>query len=212
MVALMPRVNWTLYSAVCQFFCLLVLCLLSGTCIAATRDLQVLAELQQDSDLLDHFWVWLKQETGAPDYLPAPDISIEPLPNNNKMALLYPTVFDADVALRVVISPNTLQRAVGDGRLLVLSELAHELVHYVLLLQEHDWQYALFRFNKAQHGHCDAEFQRLNRHIAEIIWQSYHSNVTVRAVDQLIQKACWESGHQLADKPLMNDQDQNQDK
>lgn len=167
---------------------------------ALTKVLKIPEAVAQDTDLLIQFWSWMSVETGAPDYLPAPDVVVEELPNNIRMGLFYPTRFERDRQLRVVISKRAINRAVGDERLIVISEIAHELVHYFLLMKEHDWAYERIRFEPARHGHCDEEFQRLTRHIGLIIWSAYHSNNVLRAVDQMVRRSCWEEGDQLSDQ------------
>lgn len=154
--------------------------------------------LSVDTDLIEIYWQWLKVETTAPADTPIPDIVIEDLPSNAKMALFYPTQFKPDEALRITISERAIERAKAGDRLLVLSELAHELVHYILLMQEHKWAFSRYRFDIARHGHCDPEFQRLSKEIGQVIWQAYHSDALLRDVAQMVQKACWENGHVLS--------------
>jgi len=181
--------------------CLLLVCMaiaIPGTCNAKNSYPSLPGPLARDSDLLHRYWSWILTETGAPRGLPAPRITVEPLPRSVKMGLFFPTTARPDQSLRVVVAPRTLDRAAAGQRLEVLGELAHELVHYVLLLSENHWDETRDSFSNDVHHHCDPTFQRLTRHIATILWNAYHSSNAVRAIDHMVRKACWEDGHRLA--------------
>lgn len=186
--------------ATASFTMVLIIVLVSAgqTAQAFSKVLKIPETVAQDTDLLIQFWSWLSNETGAPDYLPAPDIVVENLPNNVSMGLFYPTRFDPDKQLRIVVSKRAIDNAIGDDRLVLIGGIAHELVHYFLLMKEHDWNYERIRFEPARHGHCDVEFQRLTRHIGQIIWNAYHSNAVLRTVEQMVRRSCWEEGDQLS--------------
>lgn len=156
--------------------------------------------LLTDKDLIDRYWAWLKTETNAPDDLPWPSIVVEKLPSNLRMFLNYPTVLRPGTRYEIRISERAITRARNGQRLLVVSELAHELTHHVLLQKENGWVFSRNIYNIATHNHCDAEFQRLANHISKVIWHAYHSNNLIRAVEQMTRKACWESGHMLSEK------------
>jgi hypothetical protein len=113
------------------------------------------------------------------------------------MAFLFPTDHAPDNDLKIVIAPHTIARAKGDQRLEVLSELAHEFVHYVLILQENGWNHDRPKMINNRSHHCDPEFMRLTRHVGEVIWQAYHSSNLVRSVDQMVQLSCWRDGYNL---------------
>lgn len=159
---------------------------------------EIPAALATDNDLIERYWEWLKKETDAPADLPWPTIVVTSLPSNLRMYLNYPTRSRPKTQYGIRFSDRAIARALNGQRLLVLSELAHELVHHVLLLQEHNWVFTRNIYNNATHGHCDPEFQRLANYISEVIWQAYHSNNLVREVEQMTRKACWESGHVLS--------------
>ncbi len=161
--------------------------------------LQLPEALSQDTDLLERYWVWLLRQTNAPSDLPFPDITIEEMQSNIRMQLLRPGFQNRSEQWRIAISPQTIKRAEQGERLIVLSEVGHELVHHLLLLQEHQWSYSRSFYNPPKHRHCDQEFQYLVAGVAQVIWSAYHSSDLVRAVEQMNQKACWEGGHVLAD-------------
>ena len=154
--------------------------------------------LAYDSDLFDRYWQWAKTELQAPQDLPAPLITVEPLPQAVKMAFYFPTAAYPQERLRIVMSPRALDRAATGERLRVLGELAHEVAHYLLLLSENDWQHRSRAFRNDIHHHCDPTFQRLIRHVGTILWSAYHSNSVVRAIDHMVQRSCWEDGHRIA--------------
>ena len=154
--------------------------------------------LLKDKDLLDRYWSWLKIQTGAPDDLPWPTIVVRKLPSNIRMVLNYPTRSKPETPYEVRISEFAISRAANGQRLLVLSELGHELVHHVLLQKEHDWTFNRHVYNNATHGHCDTEFQTLAKHVSSVIWDAYHSNNLIRDVEQMTRKSCWESGQILS--------------
>lgn len=156
--------------------------------------------LAHDANLFDRYWSWLELELEAPANLPAPKIAVEPLPHNVRMALFYPTQQQPDTEIRIVISPRTIDRAAAGQNLEVLGELAHEVVHYLLLISENNWDYRRSPFQIAAHHHCDQEFRRLTRKIGEFIWHSYHSSDAVRHINQMVQRSCWEDGHALGQR------------
>jgi hypothetical protein len=152
-----------------------------------------------NAELFDRYWRWLKVEVSAPTDLPEPLVQVEPLPSQAKMALFYPTAQSPETRLRIVISPRAIQRAKAGKRLEVLGELAHEVVHYMLLLNENGWNHESPTFNLAEHHHCDLEFQRLTKHVGTVIWNAYHSADAVRAIESMVQRSCWTDGHRIGE-------------
>lgn len=165
---------------------------------AAERARPLLPEpLDRNQEVFDRYWSWLLVETGAPADLPWPAMTVETLPTLVRMAFFFPTPSDPDRAMRIVLSPRSIARARGGEQLVVLGEVAHEIVHYVLLMQENDWAFDRPFFENAVHHHCDAEFQRLVAHVGSVLWSAYHSRDTIRAIDHMVQFACWRDGHRL---------------
>lgn len=146
--------------------------------------------VSQDTDLLERYWAWLLRQTNAPYDTPFPEFSVEPMQRNIRMQLLHPTLQDKTQSWRVAISPHSIRRAERGENLLVLSEIGHELVHHILLLKEHNWQYTRTFYRPPEHSHCDKEFQYLVHGVGQIIWSAYHSADLLRAVDQMNRKAC----------------------
>jgi len=168
-------------------------------------NIELPSPISQDTDLLERYWKWLIRQTQAPADLPLPEISVEEMPRNIRMQLLHPTRRDRLQSWRIAISPHSLQRAREGEELVVLSEVGHELVHHILLLKEHEWQFGRNYFNQPEHHHCDTEFQYLVTGVGHIIWSAYHSANLVRSVDQMNRRACWENGEVLAESSSESD-------
>lgn len=149
----------------------------------------------EENMIIERYWSWLKSEVGAPPNLPWPRIEIEPLPRAVRMAFVFPTQEAPWRETRIVISPRSIDRASGPERLSVVGEFAHELVHYVLVLAENRWDFEAETLRNDVHHHCDDEFMRLTRQIADFIWDTYHSNDAVRSIDHMVRLACWRDGH-----------------
>lgn len=182
----------------------LIPCLVAALTLAlatpssANRVVQVPTPLDAEAFLIERYWQWLKAETGAPADLPWPEITVEPLPPTVRMAFVFPTPEARSQAKRVVLSPRAIDRAAGADRLVVVGELAHELVHYVLVMKENRWRYRAPTFLNRRHHHCDTEFQRLTRGIGTLFWEVYHSMDAVRSVEHMVRQACMRDGHKLA--------------
>lgn len=176
------------------------------TCMAgasrANSPVVLPAPLDRDAALVERYWTWLKAEVGAPTDLPWPMIEVAPLPSTVRMAFVFPTEEVPWHRTRIVISPRSVDRATGPDRLMVLGELAHEMVHYVLLLAENRWDVGAEVLHNDVHHHCDREFMRLTRRIADFIWETYHSADTVRAIDYMVHQACWRDGHFIGGRRL----------
>jgi hypothetical protein len=161
----------------------------------ANSKIELPPPLDEETFLIERYWSWLKAEVDAPSDLPWPRIDIEPLPRTVRMAFIFPTAEAPWRQTRIVISPRSVDRAAGSERLSVVGELAHEIVHYVLILAENGWDFEADIMRNDVHHHCDHEFMRLTRQIANFIWVTYHSNDAIRSVDHMVQLACWRDGH-----------------
>lgn len=163
----------------------------------AFSSIELPSPFDQERDLIDRYWSWLTTEVNAPPHLPWPRIVVEPLPTTVRMAFVFPSEEAPWRKMRVVLSPRSVDRAAGPDRLIVVGELAHELVHYVLVLAENEWDVDAEIFRNDVHHHCDLEFMRLTRQIADFIWNIYHSNDAVRSVNHMVDLACWRDGHEI---------------
>lgn len=155
------------------------------------------APFDAEDDLLGRYWTWLKLKLGAPEDFPLPPITVEPLPVNVRMAFVFPTEGAPWQELRIALSPRAVDRFAGDERLVVVGELAHELVHYAMVLQENRWNLrAPVMVNHVPH-HCDPGYMDLTRRMGGFIWDVYHSPDAVRGVEMMVRRACWREGNGL---------------
>ena len=118
---------------------------------------------------------------------------------------MFPTFQDPQMPLHIIISKREMKRAEDGSDLEVLGNVAHEIVHYFILLSDHNWDHTqpeFLRRNNAKE-HCDPEFMRLVRHFGTFVWNAYHSNYTVRAINQTVSRSCWEEGQILNWSPLV---------
>ena len=113
------------------------------------------------------------------------------------MVLQFPTEAAPHRELRIIASVRSIERAAAGEELIVIGELGHELVHFVLLLKENDWDPSRRPMENRIHHHCDPTFMRLARHVGTIIWDSYHSNDAVRSIDHMVRLSCWRDGHRI---------------
>ena len=176
---------------------LLLLVFTSPMTARATSALDLPPPLDQEAHLIERYWTWLKEEAGAPANFPWPSIHIEPLPRTVSMAFVFPTHEAPWHEARIVMSPRSIDRANGPDRLTVVGELAHEMVHYILVLAENGWNLDAGVLKNEVHHHCDDEFMRLTRQVGDFIWKVYHSNDAVRSIDQMVRLACWRDGHMI---------------
>mgnify|MGYP005630664549 FL=1 len=155
--------------------------------------------LNKDADILTYYWDWLTEELNAPLNIPYPSIKVGDLPANKLMGLMFPTFNNPQTPLEIIISKREMNRSENGFDLEVLGNVAHEIVHYLLLLSDHNWDHTQSEFmlrNNAKE-HCDPEFMRLVRHFGTFVWNAYHSNYTVRAINQTVSRSCWEEGQIL---------------
>jgi len=142
---------------------------------------------QIDKAMTEKLWVFIKQETNAPDNLALPPIFFdEKIPKEARMMFQFPSV-DAP--------NNTLQISIGAYSTRFWRQemfqwaLGHELTHYAFLMQENDWQEKAIYENNIRH-HCHFEFMRITRDIVEIIWDQYQSVASkMRMYDEVV-KSC----------------------
>lgn len=179
-------------------FCLLLACS-APNAGRAISTVNLPEPFNEEIYILERYWAWLKSEVDAPADLPWPRVEVGPLPRTVKMAFFFPTENAPWQKTRIVISPRSVDRAKGSERLSVVGELAHEIVHYVMLLEENGWHLDAEVLRNEIHHHCDHSFMRLTRQIAHFIWEVYHSNDAVRSVHQMVHLACWRDGHVLSE-------------
>ena len=121
--------------------------------LSANSDLILLPPpLNKDADVLSSYWSWLVKKLNVPQGVPYPIIKVEALPANKLMGLVYPTADNKHSFFGIIISFRQLNRAKAGYELEVLANVAHEIVHYLRLLEDHNWDYELpaYREKKMQ--------------------------------------------------------------
>lgn len=140
-----------------------------------------------DTELSGRVWEMLKRETGAPAYIYPPRIVIEwDVPANARMVTTYPTAEQPDGELLIAISPATL---IENNRLRVAWALGHEMVHYLWILRENDWQYRAVYRVRVRH-HCNSQFQQQTDRVADFIWSIYHNSDDQSWAQDEAKRAC----------------------
>lgn len=179
----------------CALRVLFPLMLVSAISTQAESATDLPSPFDNERDLIGRYWAWLKAELDAPPDLPWPKIYVEPLPHTVSMAFVFPTLDEPWRKTRIVISPRAIDRANGSERLVTVGELAHEMVHYIMVLSENGWDFDAEILRNEVHHHCDKEFMRLTQKIVDFIWEIYHSNDAIRSISHMVQLACWRDGH-----------------
>jgi hypothetical protein len=166
-----------------------VIVLVVGTWLMGASMAQDVVSLPAEIDraMTEKIWVFIKQETQAPENLPLPPILFdEKIPKEARMMFQFPSEDAPD---------NNLQISIGTrGTYLWKQEmflwaLGHELTHYAFLMQENQWQQKPIYDNNIRH-HCNVEFMRVTRDIVEIIWEQYQSVVNRMRMYNEVFKSC----------------------
>jgi hypothetical protein len=140
-----------------------------------------------DQAMTEKIWVFIKQETHAPDNLALPPIVFDDqVPKEARMVFQFPSVDAPD---------NTLQISIGTystrfwNQEMMLWALGHELTHYAFLMQENQWQQKIVYENNIRH-HCNFEFMRITRDVVEVIWEKYQNVAARMRMYSEVHKSC----------------------
>ena len=140
-----------------------------------------------DMAMTEKLWVFIKQETHAPDNLPMPPILFdEKIPKQARMVFQFPSEDAPDNALQISIG-NASTRWWNQE--MMLWALGHELTHYAFLMQENEWETKNTYVNNIRH-HCNFEFMRITRDIVEIIWEKYQNVAARMRMYSEVHKSC----------------------
>lgn len=140
-----------------------------------------------DKVMTEKIWVFIKQETQAPDNLPLPPIFFdEKIPKEARMMFQFPSEDAPDNNLQISIGTQSTYLWKQE---MFLWALGHELTHYAFLMQENQWQQKPIYENNIRH-HCNVEFMRVTRDIVEIIWEQYQSVVNRMRMYNEVFKSC----------------------
>jgi len=127
-----------------------------------------------DLTLVNRLWEYAKKEMGAPNNIAPPKITLDwNVPKYARMGTQFPTIEIPDMPIQISIAPRTID---SEDRLIVIWGLGHEITHYLFALQENGWDLTLKVFSIKRRHHCDPEFKRITRGMAQELWNVYHSD------------------------------------
>ena len=127
-----------------------------------------------DVDSANRVWCWMKHQVHAPLGLPPPPVFVGPLQLNKYSVFMFPTPEAPDDVFSIEIALDTVQY---EDPLFVLWALGHELAHGLFTLRPFGFQQQTF-YPAALPSlqHCDPEFRRVTRGVANLLWDIYHSS------------------------------------
>jgi len=141
-----------------------------------------------DLKVVNRLWHYIKDVTGAPKDLPPPSITLDwEVPIRAAMGTQFPTEEEPNVRLQISIAPRTIDTW---PREMVEYGIGHELVHYVFILQENNWDATKSTFSVKRKHHCDPEFKAITRGVADQLWAIWHSDALRSKMYDEVQKAC----------------------
>lgn len=145
-------------------------------------------QLDLDWRVINQEWEFIKQQTGAPNDLPMPNIIIDPtLPSGARMMFQFPTKQDSVIPMQIMINPKTL---VEYNREMIDWGVGHELTHYAFVMRENNWEYTKEYFAITQKHHCNREFMRITKELADVIYNVYHGERERYAMWDQVQRSC----------------------
>jgi hypothetical protein len=147
--------------------------------------------LKIDNDALNQIWEYVKQETGADSDFPAPKMFVynNDLPRKAIMAFSYPTA-GLDGTLGVFVPTSTIRTMGRDEPQRFLWSIGHEFTHYTMFLRKNNWNTNKRQYPENRDQHCDQEFQRITRGIADLLYQKYQSESAKRVMYNEVDRAC----------------------
>jgi hypothetical protein len=147
-----------------------------------------------DIEIVNRIWIYVKQELSAPDTLPTPSIVIDwEVPLIARMGYQFPTEDFPENVSQISIAPRTVDMWPRD---MISWGIGHEMTHYVFLMKENHWQTDRKTFvNKIKH-HCNKEFIKITKGIADLIYSVYHSDVDRRKMYDEVRMSCTKNPEQ----------------
>jgi len=186
--------NKTLKTAMMMFLAIIVLSfmIIISEYVEETKITEI--EISQPPINLQHVnWIWerLKKDIGAPDDLLPPPIVLDwEVPIYARMGTQYPTKEFPDYRMQISIAPRTID---SESDTMVLFGIGHELVHYLFIMRENDYEIREIYTVELRH-HCNQEFQDYTRVVIDVIWNIYHMNKSI--MNDEIVKSCSNHGGQ----------------
>ena len=146
------------------------------------------AEFTIDWRTVNKEWEFIKEQVGAPKDLPMPPIIVDPtLPSGARMMFQFPTKEDSSVVMQIMINPKTINDYNTE---MIDWGLGHELTHYAFVMRENDWDYTRSWFNITIRHHCNREFMRITKELADVIYNVYHGERERYAMWDQVQRSC----------------------
>lgn len=141
-----------------------------------------------DFDVINRLWHYIKKSTNAPATLPPPPITLDwNVPIIVAMGTQYPTEEQPNTRLQISIAPRIVDTWKKE---MVLYGIGHELIHYVFLLRDNDWDTTKPWFIVKRKHHCDREFKMISKGIADQLWTIWHDIVLKLKMYQEINTSC----------------------
>ena len=142
-----------------------------------------------DNEMIEQIWNYLKTSLNAPKALPAPKIVLDwEVPPMARMGYQFPTEEFPETISQISIAPRTIDMWPRD---IVSWGIGHEMTHYIFLMRENNWNTDRKTFYNYRKHHCDKEFQKVTREIADLIWSNYHSTSDRTKMYDEVQKSCF---------------------
>ncbi len=104
------------------------------------------------------------------------------------MGFQYPTAQYPNNPLMVGIAPRTIDTWPHE---LVTYGVGHELLHYLFLLRDNNFDVEARVFEQDSPRHCNRQFMKVSRRIADRIWDMYHSTAYRTQMYDEVTKSCF---------------------
>lgn len=145
-------------------------------------------EFKLDHYTIEREWIYIKEQTNAPPDLPMPPIIVDStLPQAARMMFQFPTQNDSNVVMQIMINPNTTK----DYNIEMIDwGIGHELTHYAFILKENNWELNKPSYVYTQKHHCNKEFMRITRNLADVIYNIYHGERERYRMWDEVQRSC----------------------
>jgi hypothetical protein len=168
---------------------LAILLLLITTSVFARENISIInTPAPIDIDMVTDIWLYVKKELDAPDNLKDPVIVLDwEVPIIARMGFQFPTEEYPNNLLQISVAPRTVDSWSKD---MISWGIGHEITHYVLVMKENGWNTEKTVFvNKMKH-HCNKEFKRITRGIADLIYKVYHSEIDRSKMYNEVEHSC----------------------
>lgn len=143
---------------------------------------------------LNRIWGRLVKELNVPSHVIPPPIVLDwDVPIQARMGFQWPSKKYPNYRMQISVAPRTIDLW-NDA--LVSFGIGHELLHYILIMRENGYNTKNKVFENTLFHHCNEEFKRLQKVIAETIWNIYHSSSDRSRMHDEIIKSCGKFGNQ----------------